>query len=143
LKTVFSFSFYLQEDCKEPDRILYRFLNCLFLWIVQFGNLKIIFIQSSIENRFLNLLWLWFKLVYHKTFILTPSGPRKALVLSFHGWTGGGKNYVAQFVAESLFKWKLFLILNFKIVVESTITLIDFLNEFQLQRFRRFSRNLF
>ena len=30
--------------------------------------------------------------------------PHKALVLSFHGWTGGGKNYVAKFVAESLFK---------------------------------------
>ena len=31
-------------------------------------------------------------------------GPRKALVLSFHGWTGGGKNYVAQSIAETLFK---------------------------------------
>ena len=28
----------------------------------------------------------------------------KALVLSFHGWTGTGKNYVAKFIAESLFK---------------------------------------
>ncbi len=29
--------------------------------------------------------------------------PRKALVLSFHGSTGVGKNYVSHFVAESLF----------------------------------------
>ena len=29
--------------------------------------------------------------------------PSKALVLSFHGETGVGKNYVAQFVAESLY----------------------------------------
>ncbi|CAL4060221.1 unnamed protein product [Meganyctiphanes norvegica] len=29
--------------------------------------------------------------------------PKKALVLSFHGWTGGGKNYVSNFIAESLF----------------------------------------
>ena len=29
--------------------------------------------------------------------------PKKALVLSFHGWTGGGKNYVAKFVADALF----------------------------------------
>ncbi|KAG5882132.1 hypothetical protein JTB14_005961 [Gonioctena quinquepunctata] len=30
--------------------------------------------------------------------------PDKALTLSFHGWPGGGKNYVAKFIAESLFK---------------------------------------
>ena len=42
---------------------------------------------------------------YHDLWIiLNRTGPRKALVLSFHGWTGGGKNYVAQFVAETLFK---------------------------------------
>ena len=29
--------------------------------------------------------------------------PKKALVFSFHGWTGGGKNYVAKFLADSLF----------------------------------------
>ena len=31
------------------------------------------------------------------------NNPRKALVLSFHGWTGGGKNYVAKFIADALF----------------------------------------
>jgi pantothenate kinase-related protein Tda10 len=30
--------------------------------------------------------------------------PKKALVLSFHGWTGGGKNYVASIIAQNLFK---------------------------------------
>ena len=30
--------------------------------------------------------------------------PQKALVLSFHGWTGSGKNYVAKYIAESLFR---------------------------------------
>jgi len=30
--------------------------------------------------------------------------PKKALVMSFHGWTGAGKNFVARFVAESLYK---------------------------------------
>lgn len=29
--------------------------------------------------------------------------PRKALVLSFHGWTGGGKNFVSKIIAENLF----------------------------------------
>jgi len=32
------------------------------------------------------------------------SHPKKALVLSFHGWTGSGKNFVSKFVAECLFK---------------------------------------
>jgi len=31
------------------------------------------------------------------------TGPQKALVFSFHGGTGTGKNYVAKFVAESMF----------------------------------------
>ncbi|CAD5120283.1 DgyrCDS8859 [Dimorphilus gyrociliatus] len=35
---------------------------------------------------------------------LTNKNPPKALVLSFHGWTGGGKNYVSRKIAESLFK---------------------------------------
>lgn len=28
----------------------------------------------------------------------------QALVMSFHGWTGGGKNYVSKFIAESIYK---------------------------------------
>ncbi|KAJ8945873.1 hypothetical protein NQ318_002713 [Aromia moschata] len=31
--------------------------------------------------------------------------PPKALVLSFHGWPGSGKNYVSKFIAESLYKY--------------------------------------
>lgn len=30
--------------------------------------------------------------------------PSKALVMSFHGWTGGGKNYVSKFIAENIYK---------------------------------------
>ena len=30
--------------------------------------------------------------------------PSKPLVMSFHGWTGSGKNFVSQFVAESLYR---------------------------------------
>ena len=29
---------------------------------------------------------------------------QKPLVMSFHGWTGSGKNYVAKFIAESMFE---------------------------------------
>jgi len=32
------------------------------------------------------------------------AAPSKALVLSFHGWTGAGKNYVSRFIAESIYK---------------------------------------
>jgi len=30
--------------------------------------------------------------------------PQKALVMSFHGWTGSGKNFVSKLIAESIFK---------------------------------------
>ncbi|CAG2178641.1 unnamed protein product [Oppiella nova] len=30
--------------------------------------------------------------------------PKKALVLSFHGWTGGGKNFVSDILAKNLFR---------------------------------------
>ena len=30
--------------------------------------------------------------------------PKKALVMSFHGWTGSGKNFVAKFIVESLYR---------------------------------------
>ena len=35
---------------------------------------------------------------------LKKAQPKKALVLSFHGWTGTGKNFVASFIAQSLFR---------------------------------------
>ena len=31
--------------------------------------------------------------------------PEKALVLSFHGWTGCGKNHVSRIIADNLYKW--------------------------------------
>ena len=34
---------------------------------------------------------------------MTNKEPQKALVLSFHGWTGGGKNYVTRFIADHLY----------------------------------------
>ena len=30
--------------------------------------------------------------------------PSKPLVLSFHGWTGSGKNFVSQFIADSFYR---------------------------------------
>ncbi len=34
---------------------------------------------------------------------VTNGNPSKALVLSFHGWTGGGKNFVSKIIAENLY----------------------------------------
>lgn len=30
--------------------------------------------------------------------------PQKALVMSFHGWTGSGKNYASKMIAEALYE---------------------------------------
>uniref|UniRef100_A0A0K8RDV7 Torsin-1A C-terminal domain-containing protein n=1 Tax=Ixodes ricinus TaxID=34613 RepID=A0A0K8RDV7_IXORI len=35
---------------------------------------------------------------------LQNPAPKKALVLSFHGWTGGGKNYASSMLAEALYE---------------------------------------
>jgi pantothenate kinase-related protein Tda10 len=35
---------------------------------------------------------------------LNDPNPKKALVLSFHGWTGSGKSFVSQIVAKSIFR---------------------------------------
>lgn len=32
------------------------------------------------------------------------SNPQKPLVMSFHGWTGSGKNHVSQILADNLYK---------------------------------------
>jgi len=35
---------------------------------------------------------------------LRNQNPSKALVLSFHGWTGCGKNFVSKIIAKNLFQ---------------------------------------
>uniref|UniRef100_H2XLI1 Torsin-1A C-terminal domain-containing protein n=1 Tax=Ciona intestinalis TaxID=7719 RepID=H2XLI1_CIOIN len=35
---------------------------------------------------------------------LANPNPSKALVMSFHGWTGSGKNYVAQMIVKNLYR---------------------------------------
>jgi len=46
------------------------------------------------------------KSVVYKTLYshLRKFEPKKALVLSFHGMTGAGKNYIAQLIAENIYK---------------------------------------
>lgn len=52
-----------------------------------------LFGQPMVKNTIVNALRGHFSL----------DGPKKALVLSFHGSTGVGKNYVVQFIANTLF----------------------------------------
>ncbi|KAH7696487.1 Torsin family protein [Aphelenchoides avenae] len=35
---------------------------------------------------------------------INKDNPKKALVLSFHGWTGSGKNYLASMIGRSMFR---------------------------------------
>lgn len=35
---------------------------------------------------------------------LSNENPKKPLVLSLHGWTGTGKNFVSELIAENVFK---------------------------------------
>ena len=66
--------------------------------------MKIILPSEALDER---LAWL-----YPVTRLVTravrahvrKAEPKKALVMSFHGWTGSGKNFVAKFIVESLFK---------------------------------------
>lgn len=38
------------------------------------------------------------------TGFMSNDNPKKPLVLSLHGWTGTGKNFVSQMIAESIYK---------------------------------------
>ena len=38
------------------------------------------------------------------TGFMSNNNPKKPLVLSLHGWTGTGKNFVSQLIAENLYK---------------------------------------
>lgn len=35
---------------------------------------------------------------------MSNDNPKKPLVLSLHGWTGTGKNFVSQLIAENIYK---------------------------------------
>lgn len=35
---------------------------------------------------------------------MNSNNPKKPLVLSLHGWTGTGKNFVSSLIAENIFK---------------------------------------
>lgn len=35
---------------------------------------------------------------------MSNNNPKKPLVLSLHGWTGTGKNFVSQLIAENIYK---------------------------------------
>ena len=38
------------------------------------------------------------------TGFMNNNNPKKPLVLSLHGWTGTGKNFVSQLIADNIFK---------------------------------------
>ena len=74
------------ECCQEP----YVRFN---LTKLEHNLNKHLFGQPLVKNTLINALKSHFSI----------KNPKKALVLSFHGSTGVGKNFVSQFIAESLF----------------------------------------
>ena len=56
----------------------------------------------------------------------------KPLVMSFHGWTGSGKNYVAKYIAEALFKKGLK-----SRYVKTFISTVHFYNDLKVQEYQQ------
>ena len=67
---------------------------------------------------------------------LRKDSPKKALVLSFHGWTGSGKNYVAKYIAESLFRKG-----QRSEFVKIYISTVDFPDESKVDIYKVFEKN--
>ena len=67
-------------------------------------NSQIHRVESLDPNKHtFDLIYLLFRLSTLSQRWSTNYRRRKPLVMSFHGWTGSGKNFVSKFVAESLF----------------------------------------
>ena len=56
----------------------------------------------------------------------------KPLVMSFHGWTGSGKNFVAKYIAEALFKKGLK-----SRYVKTFISTVHFYNDLKVQEYQQ------
>lgn len=57
-------------------------------------------LNQNVFGQHIAIKLLWTALSSH----WKKDNPKKPLVLSLHGWTGSGKNFVSQYVAESMFK---------------------------------------
>ena len=88
---VYQFQCKFSECCSSPDWIP----NNVTKFEEYFD--KYVFGQHIVRNVVKKALRSHFKKIVQEK-------SNKALVLSFHGWTGTGKNYVATFIAKSLFK---------------------------------------
>ena len=82
-----------ENDCCSPPSIKHN--------ITEFENLFDQYVYGQHVAR--DLIAKALKSHLRKLDPSQQNNPRKALVLSFHGWTGGGKNYVAKFIADALF----------------------------------------
>ena len=76
--------------------------------------------------------------------------PEKALVLSFHGWTGCGKNYVSKIIANNLYKLGMGSKYTHQIIATSDFPHIkrvpeykDKLRSFIIEKVKQCSRTLF
>jgi hypothetical protein len=115
-----AYFYYLIEDVVESAKCHWHYSSCLsdecchtinqskgFLnqckrepWVDYSSQLLQRSLDTEVHGQHLmkNMI---FKLIRNH---LNDDNPKKALVLSFHGWTGGGKNFVSQIVAKSIFR---------------------------------------
>lgn len=92
LKPVNSFNLIQSLKCQFYECCSAPYLRSNFTQLEQNLN-QSLFGQPMVKNTIVDALRGHFSL----------NGPKKALVLSFHGSTGVGKNYAVQFIANTLF----------------------------------------
>lgn len=84
----------------------YGYLNCRFKeccdkpWI-QFNKAKL---EDSLKQHLYGQHLAEFTITRSLSGHLNRENPKKALVMSFHGLTGSGKNFVSHMIAESLYE---------------------------------------
>ena len=63
-------------------------------------------LDTNVFGQHLVIDTVWNAIVAH----WKSPGPKKPLVMSFHGYTGTGKNYVARQVVENLYRYFLYCV---------------------------------
>lgn len=85
----------------QKDRVMCQFYECCGKpWLRQ----NLTELQMSLDSHVFGQHLVHSLVTRSLKAHLRKKEPKKALVMSFHGWTGAGKNYVSKFIADSLYK---------------------------------------
>ncbi|GIX93775.1 torsin-1B [Caerostris darwini] len=85
---------------------LYQYVKCKYVECCddQWINLKLNILDSDLEHKLFGQHLVKRIILNSLKSHVSNDKPKKALVMSFHGWNGGGKNYVTQMIVKNLFK---------------------------------------